>query len=793
MSTRDTTFSGASRGRTADAGAHTRLASPAIAALTLWRRVGVVGVAAIAAFFNLWQLGQEGYANTYYAATIKSMVTSWHTFFFASFDSAGFVAVDKPPLGFWVQAISAKIFGFSGVSILAPEAVAGVLSVVLMYYLVSRAWGAAAGLIAALALAVTPITVVISRNNTIDSLLILTLILGGWAALRAGTTGKLRWLLLCAAIVGLGFNIKMLQAYLVVPAYGLLYLLSAPVGWWTRIRRLGLFAVVLVVVSLAWSLAVDLTPAMSRPYVSDSGTNSELSLAIGYNGIGRVSTTLLGGLQAIHVFGITIDLNVAPAFAPEIGNPSLGRLFSATLGGQASWLLILAIVGLVASLLQTKPRLPLDARGQALVLWGGWLAAAFAFFSASRFFHLYYLCMLAPPVAALSGIGAAALWTSYRTRRWQGWLLPLTLLGAAALQVNLLSANSDWSGWLAPIVLAMTVVAALVLAVGRLNLAIEIAPGAIVRAGPRAALAATTLGLAGLMVAPTAWAAASVADNAGAAALPQAGPASSGGGGFGSGRGFGGAGQRAFNGLGSGTGATQNGAPGAPGTNGQQNGASSPPHGNVGGTQNGAGTAGGAQSSTGAGTPGQQTNVGGTSPRTFGGRGRNFGGFGRSGTLDPKLVRYLLEHQGKTTFLVATTTSSLSSLFILATNRPAMSLGGYQGWDKIVTPTRLAALVKNETVRYFYIAANGGGNGFGSFGDFGGSRGLAGGTLNTQSASTDQTGNLTTWVAAHCSVVPTSKYATTVKTATTGKIATTTGAGGFSRGGGTQLYDCAAT
>ncbi len=144
---------------------------------------------ALAAVLDFYALSREGYANSYYAAAVKSMLQSWHNFFFVSFDPGGFVTVDKPPLGFWIQTISAKIFGFSGFSILLPEALAGVLSVGLLYVIVRRFFGPIAGLLAALALAVTPISVVTNRNNTIDSLLVLCSLAAAWATLRAAERG----------------------------------------------------------------------------------------------------------------------------------------------------------------------------------------------------------------------------------------------------------------------------------------------------------------------------------------------------------------------------------------------------------------------------------------------------------------------------------------------------------------------------------------------------------------------------------------------------------------------------
>src|SRR5437867_3919059 len=254
----------------------------------VWQRLALGGIMLISVFMNFYQLGQNGFGNLYYAAGVRSMLNNWHNFFFVSYDPGGFVTLDKPPLGFWLQTASAKIFGFTPFSIFLPQALAGVLSVLLLYYLVRRHFGVVAGLLAALALAISPISVLTNRNNTIDSTLVLVMLLGAWAVLRAAESGKLRWLLLCAVFVGLGFNIKMLEAYLVVPAYGLLYLLAAPRRIWVRIGHLALAALLMLSISLSWAVAVDLTPASQRPYVGSSQDNSEISLALGYNGIQRL-------------------------------------------------------------------------------------------------------------------------------------------------------------------------------------------------------------------------------------------------------------------------------------------------------------------------------------------------------------------------------------------------------------------------------------------------------------------------------------------------------------------------
>ncbi|MGD1994160.1 MAG: glycosyltransferase family 39 protein, partial [Anaerolineae bacterium] len=266
-----------------------------------WQRLALIGVLLLATFLHVFRLRQEGFANLYYAAAVKSMLTSWHDFFFISFDSAGFVTVDKPPLGLWIQAGSAALFGFNGLSLLLPQVVAGILSVLVLYHLVRRTFGPTAGALAALALAITPISIAANRNNTMDSQLVLVLLLAAWAVLRAVETGRLRWLLLCAGLVGLGFNIKMLQAYLVVPAFALLYLVAAPVGWWKRLLHLTLAGGILLAVSLAWVIAVDLTPADARPYVGSSSNNTVTELIVGHNGLARL---LPGGQNWLARLGL---------------------------------------------------------------------------------------------------------------------------------------------------------------------------------------------------------------------------------------------------------------------------------------------------------------------------------------------------------------------------------------------------------------------------------------------------------------------------------------------------------
>lgn len=255
------------------------------------KRLSLIALAlilALGAFLRFYKLGAGSIGNTYYAATVKSMLMSPSNFFFGAFEPGGSVTVDKPPLGFWVQSLSAAILGINGFSLALPNALAGLGSIVLVYYLVKEQFSRGAGLVAALVLAVFPITIATERNNTIDGLLVFVLLLAVWAVWKAVQSGKLRYLLLGAFIIGLGFNIKMLQAYMIIPAVYALYLFGAKQSWWTRVWHLSVATLLLLAVSLSWAVAVDLIPAEKRPFIGSSEDNSVLELIIGHNGLTRL-------------------------------------------------------------------------------------------------------------------------------------------------------------------------------------------------------------------------------------------------------------------------------------------------------------------------------------------------------------------------------------------------------------------------------------------------------------------------------------------------------------------------
>jgi 4-amino-4-deoxy-L-arabinose transferase-like glycosyltransferase len=511
----------------------------------LWGRLALGVVTLISLFMNFFQLGQNGFANLYYAAGVKSMGDSLHNFFFVSFDPGGFVTIDKPPLGFWLQVISTKIFGFTPFAVFFPQALAGVLSVLLLYWLVRRRFGTTAGLLAALALAISPISVLTNRNNTIDSSLIFVLLLGAWAVLRAAETGKLRWLLLCAACIGLGFNIKMLEAYLVVPAYGLLYLLAAPRSIWKRLLHLGLALLLMVSISLSWAVAVDLTPSANRPYVGSSQDNSEISLALGYNGVQRLLGSFgMGGgnrqAPSTSSHSTTQSSNTTTQGAnnsteqPPMGNggqSSMGggnnggpfntgtagvlRLFNEPLAGQIAWLLPMALLGIVALAWQRRLNFREDREQQSLILWGGWLLTTAVFFSMAGFFHQYYLSTMAPAICALFGIGVVIMWRNYRSGGWRGWLLPVALALTALEQIHIITSNTAWGTWMIPLIAVPCALAVVVLIVARLLPRLQ--------AKTSLQMSLVALSLMGLLLTSAVWSATPVLQNA-APGLPAAGP-----------------------------------------------------------------------------------------------------------------------------------------------------------------------------------------------------------------------------------------------------------------------------
>ncbi len=617
-----------------------------------WIRPTLLALLASTGVLYLWGIAASGWANAFYSAAVQAGSQSWKAMLFGSSDAANVITVDKPPASLWVMEVSARIFGVSSWSILVPQALMGVASVGLLYLAVRRWATPAAGLVAGAVLALTPIATLMFRFNNPDALLVLLLTAGSYTTIRATEKASTRWLLATGVLVGLAFLTKSLQAFLVLPAYTVVYLVAAP----TRLRRrlLDLVAggVAIVVAAGWWISLVELWPADSRPYIGGSQTNSVLELILGYNGFGRITGEEVGSVTG----GGTAAVG-AGAPAGRWGATGWSRLFTADYGGQVAWLIPAALV-LAAALVWHSRRAPrTDGTRAATLLWTLWLLVTGATFSfAAGIIHPYYTVALAPAIGALVGIGGTRLW-SLREHAWARITLALTVAGSSVWAAVLLSRSSDWLPWLRYAVLALGIGSALaILVADRLT-------------GTVAGVVAAT-GLASVLLAPAAYSVQTAA-TAHTGSLPTAGPAVAGsrggpGGGFGGGV-FGG---------------------GTPGARGQ-----APP-----------GQGGPGQPGPGGTLPGGAP--GGTVPGAGGA-----GGLLDASTPSATLVSMLSTDAGSYTWAAAAVGAQTAAGYQLATGLPVMSLGGFNGSDPWPTLAVFQTHVSDHQVHYFLGGGGRGSNG----------------------------------------------------------------------------------
>ncbi len=399
-----------------------------------WLALGLIGVLVAAGFLYGWRAA--GNLEIYYAAAVRSMATSWHNFFFASFDPAGTISVDKLPGAFWVQAAFVRLFGPRPWAFVAPQVLEGVGSVGLMFRIVARLAGWAAGLMAAIVLTVSPAVVALDRGNISDTLMILLLLAAADATLTATERGRWRWIVAAGIWIGLAFQAKMLEAWVVAIAIAALYLVSGPGSRVARLVRTAAMAGVAVVVSLVWMIVVELWPAGSRPYVDGSQHDSIFAQVFAYNGFGRIDAATPNQILSQTIDGGLLDTR----------GSSIGRLLSGSFGLDAAWLVPLAVVcwgGIIWTHRSSGRRHPAVA---AAVLWGVWLAVLLVVFSVSTSINSYYLAALAPPTAGLVATGVTLAWRERCSRRVRGlaaiavavtagyaiWLLPRSGQGLPA-------------------------------------------------------------------------------------------------------------------------------------------------------------------------------------------------------------------------------------------------------------------------------------------------------------------------------------------------------------------------
>ncbi len=460
------------------------------------RRLALIAIAALAGLLYAWAMGQDT-LEYYYAAADRSMSMSWHDFIFGAFDPAGTITVDKLPGALWLQALSVRAFGLHTWAIILPQVIEGILTVLVLYRAVRRLAGPAAGLIAALVLAVSPATVGLDRENISDSLLILLLVLAAdavSAAIAGRAAGVHRsgrtwgFLVLAGFWVGLAFQAKEIEAWMVLPALGLAYLLSGPGSVSRRAGQLAVAGVVVALVSVSWMTAVSLVPAADRPYVDGSRDNSVFEQAFAYNGFGR-----FGDQTPLQVRAAQLD----PGAAIPVPARAADRLLRGGLGLDTGWLIPAAAVVALWGIASRRRQPRGDPLRACFILWGGWLVTFFAVFSAITTLWPYYTAALSPAAAAIIGCGVAAARSRERAPVSRTIGLAVVVAGTAAYAAWLVSSSARAPGWLVPAIIAVGI-AATGLIVWSLAGRRPIPPGAALGAGLVAVLLAPAVASASL-------------------------------------------------------------------------------------------------------------------------------------------------------------------------------------------------------------------------------------------------------------------------------------------------------
>ncbi|RSS53823.1 glycosyltransferase family 39 protein [Streptomyces sp. WAC01280] len=642
-----------------------------------WVRPAFLGLLAVTTALYLWNLSASGYANSFYSAAVQAGGESWKAFFFGSLDAANAITVDKPPAALWPMALSVRLFGLGSWQILVPEVLMGVATVAVLYAAVRRRFGAGAGLIAGAVLALTPVAALMFRFNNPDALLALLMTVAVYCVLRAleQEKGAAKWLVWAGVAFGFAFLAKTLQAFLILPPLALVYGVCAPGAIGRRIGRLALAGLAMIVSAGWWVALVELWPAASRPYVGGSQNNSFLELTFGYNGLGRINGNETGSVGGGGRGG---------GQGGGWGETGIGRMFNDSIGGQISWLLPAALILLVAGLVVTWRAPRTDTARSAFLVWGGSLLITLAVFSfMAGIFHEYYTVALAPYLAALVGMGAAVLWEE-RTRWLASAALAVTVAATAVWGWTLLGRTPDWLPWLRWTVLVAGSVAALgLLFAGRID--------------RRLGLAVAGLGLAAGLAGPFAYTLETLGSGH-QGSIVTAGPA----GGAMGGRGPGG-GMRMFEG-----GAFPGGQGGQmPGGQGQGQGQGGQMPGGQGGQ---GGQMPGGQGQAQGGQGGQMP--GGTPPQGMpqgmsrgeggpGGGGGGMGGLLNGASVGTEAEAALLADADDYTWVAATVGAQNAASYQLATEKPVMAIGGFNGSDPSPTLAQFKQYVAEGKIHYF--------------------------------------------------------------------------------------------
>ncbi|MGA9598099.1 MAG: glycosyltransferase family 39 protein [Acidimicrobiia bacterium] len=627
-----------------------------------WERPTLIAVLLATAVLYLWGLGASGWANSFYSAAVQAGSVSWKAFLFGSFDAANAITVDKPPAALWVMALSVKIFGLHSWSILVPQALMGVGTVAAVWYGLRRWFSAGAALLASIVMALTPAAVLMFRFNNPDALLTLLMTLAAITTLRGIEDRRRRWVIATGVLIGLGFLTKQLQVMVLVPPLALAWLVAAKGTFRRRLVDL-IIAGAAIVASAGWWVAlVELWPASSRPWIGGSQTNSILELTFGYNGLGRITGNEVGSVTG----------GGGGAARPGMwGQTGITRMLDGVIGGQIAWLIPAALIAIVGGLWLTRKAPRTDGQRAGLLVWGGWLVVtALTFSFMAGIFHEYYTVALAPAIAALVGIGGHLLW-QHRSSRAARITAAMVVLGSALWSVELLGRASTWNTWLRPALLLLAAIAAAALI-------------AVWHRSAPVALAAALAGAMVLFIGPAAW-------SLQTAATPHSGSIVT-------------AGPDVDN-------ASVGGRPGGPGgfapggfnTIGRQ----TPP----------------AQRGNGARTPGAP---GGTFARPGGQRAGGPGGLLNGSEPSEALTELLLQNADDYTWVAAAVGANNASGYQLATERPVLALGGFNGSDPFPTLADFQQMVSNGQIHWF----------------------ISGGGFGTPNGGSTDTTDISNWVAA---------------------------------------------
>ncbi|GAB3397402.1 hypothetical protein GCM10027568_33180 [Humibacter soli] len=627
----------------------------------------MLGLLVVTAVLYVWDLAASGWANSFYSAAVQAGTTNWEAFFYGSSDAGNSITVDKPPASLWLMELSARVFGLSPLSILLPEAIMGVATVGILYLTVRRHFSAGTALLAGGVLALTPVAALMFRFNNPDALLVLLTVLATYFTLRGIESGRIRWVIWAAVMIGFAFLTKQLQAFLVVPVLGLAYLTMARATVGRRFLHV-VAALGAIVVSAGWWVAiVELVPASARPYIGGSQNNSFLQLTFGYNGFGRITGAETGSVTGGGG-------NAAGGGAGMWGATGILRLFENEIGGQISWLLPAALVLLVVGIVIIGRAPRTDVRRATLLLFGGsLLVTALAFSFMAGIFHAYYTVALAPSLAAVVAIGASLLW-SKRASLWARIVAAALVLGSAMWAFVLLEEASAWLPWLKWLVVVIALAGAVLLCIGWKT--------------ARMSAVAAAVALVAVLLAPLAYTIETVTTphngsivTAGpAVASGMGGPGGGVGGRGGPGQGAAGQGGAAQGGTGQGTTGQGGFGQGGPGGGFGEN----PPGQTQGGT-----TQGGAQAAAG------------------GGMGNLLG----SSAVSSSLKAMLQKNAGRYTWVAAAIGSNSAAGYQLATGDAVMPIGGFNGSDPSPTLAEFTKLVAEGRIHYFIGGSVGASNG----------------------------------------------------------------------------------